>query len=991
MPIRYGARTDTERPPPNGAIWIAPALAGGHDANSGLNDLSPVATWRRAVELVPDHGTIVGRDGRWHEPIPTPWQKNFTVQNAPGERPELIGSIRPTGWRRYGQGLWVLDGWTQVIDPTPAAPGILDPAYPWACHALQVWNDSLPLERVGSIAEVDGLPRFCHDETNGHLWIGVDPEAGDIRVGDLERAFVGNRGLVHLLGITIAEFVTRSKWLAAVSVNTPGTVVEDVEVKRCSAAGLFVNQVDHVTVRSSSFVENGQLGGRAYVAEDLELDSCYLAGNNYRRTRTDAAAGAWKTDSRALRWRAHHNLLMGNRGHGLWADEYSDGLRCWRNVGKGGLSLIFAELCRDVVITGNWAEDMEHGVLASGSAHVERAKNTYVNCRNSNRTQTDSRAEEQGGYQQDDYRNSNELYIRAQTDPSAAMLTWHDTHGGNRRTVADVHFVSESSRFYRRALECGSVIRATLGLGVLRSFPTLEEAVTYTGLERTGTDYVGDAQPPLDDQGRSVAHGVPLSPVVAELLEFTPEEAAHPFIGWDGPERIDPTPDPGDPDMPPYDTAPVLDAEEALDEELAALIAEVRRLEAVEAELVIERDDAIVSLGEAEAEVARLNGIIAGDQHLVRIHELEQQLFDCQVALWNSALLVNELRATVTNLNAQIAALNADLGTAHATITTLENEITDLESEVQGLTQTVTTRDARIVELETALAECQASQDEARLIVGGSDKNGYPDLENRLLPWNVRPGSFTQFISASRLNAADETKLAVYVAHGVIPSLSFLPGTDADTDYNISRLVALGYDTIRGGYSIGNEPTQKPTPATTWRARNIYAASVLPDSWTLVLGPFQRVDIMALESDPRFIGKWLFDGTPDWITAAGNCALGVNVYDKNQSVGSTFEQLVTATGPGPWSVEAYAQHLGLKLWIREAGAPEAGTWNRPAGWKPNWYQAMYDYCSGKLDLYELVNIFNSDVGGDPPPEGWWAWTSPAALAAYAGIIVASQT
>jgi hypothetical protein len=332
--------------------------------------------------------------------------------------------------------------------------------------------------------------------------------------------------------------------------------------------------------------------------------------------------------------------------------------------------------------------------------------------------------------------------------------------------------------------------------------------------------------------------------------------------------------------------------------------------------------------------------------------------------------------------------LQTQLNTANATITTLTSERDQAQSDLALRTAE---RDQAIVERDQALADladCEANcppPEPPSLILGGSDKLGYPDLKSRL---GMPPGSFTLFVSNVRIQTADLDKLGALIADGVVPSVSVLVGTQADTDYNMSQLATRGYDTVFGGWSIGNEPTQKSATATEWRNASIYAASVLPPTWELVAGPFQRMDIMADPADPRFIGNWI---GPDasWVGR-----LGVNVYDKNHSVGQTFEQLVTAKNNPAWhSVESYAQSIGKKIWVREYGAPEeqSGEWTRPAGWKPQHYQAMYDYVMGKLDLYELVNVFNSDVGGDPPPEGWWAWTSVAAMNKYIALMIASQS
>ena len=333
-------------------------------------------------------------------------------------------------------------------------------------------------------------------------------------------------------------------------------------------------------------------------------------------------------------------------------------------------------------------------------------------------------------------------------------------------------------------------------------------------------------------------------------------------------------------------------------------------------------------------------------------------------------------------------ALQTQLNTATANLATVTAE---RDQAVSELALRTSQRDQAIVERDQALSDlsdCEANcppPEPPSLILGGSDKLGYQDLKTRL---GMVPGSFTLFIPGARFTTATLEDLDDIVADGCVPSLSFHVGTQADMDYNIAQLELRDYDTVYGGVSVGNEPTQKSVSAADWRAANIYASSILPPSWQLVVGPFQRMDIMADPTDPRFIGNWI--GTDySWIDR-----LGVNVYDKNHSVGQTFASLVNAKNNSAWhSVESYAQLIGKKIWVREYGAPEqqSGEWNRPIGWKPEHYQGMYDYVTGKLDLYELVNVFNSDVGGDPPPEGWWAWTSTAAMNKYIALMTASQS
>lgn len=968
MPVFYGARTEVDRPVPNGAIFIADAAHGGHDSHDGTSG-APLLNWATAMARVPAGGTITAYGGTWLASLATPRQKPFRIMSVPGERATITGRQPVTAWSPVGTGIWSTP-WAAVIPHEVPTPLIVDPAHPWAPWPLMVWADGHRLERVGSLAEMQGQPRFVHDEANGVLYVGSDPTAAELTVGTLERGFVGSQDgnpRVDLFGLTFDGFVTRPMWLAAVSIHAPETIVQDCEFKRCAASGLFVNQVAGVTIDHATMFDNGQLGGRAYRAEDLEIGYSYLALNNAARFRTDQAAGAFKADTESHGGRVHHNRLSHNIGHGFWFDITSHDLDAWRNVGLGGHSLVYAETDKRACIAGNWAEDMLVGTYASGSREVERWCNTYVDCQQDERTQTDSRAESEFGFEHDDYRSFNAMHVRNDVDTGAAMLVWHDTHGGNRRTVADVHFTSEGGRYYRRTPQCGSVGRITMGLGVLRNFATLDEMTSATGLEYTGLEHVGPENPFMDPAtgratGQAKGQGVPLTAHVRALLELSAEEAANPDAGWYGAEYTPPPTEPEDPDMPtPYDTAPLEGDLTDLNESVTEIIAEVRRLEG---ELVT----VTASEAAALAEVARLQAIIDADNDDEVIAQLQATVAQLQTDLAASQALANEhavgrylLALQVNALNAQLAALTAENAAVHADLVTRTAE-----------------RDAAIVERDQALAdlaECEAGDPELDpIIIGSSFQQGYPALKTHL---GGPPDAFRLFVGAPRVTATSLTTMGTVQGDGAIPYVSVTkPSTitvaqaQSDAQYNADQIIAAGRADLAGVIIPIHEPTQKISgpdfKLVVTAALPIYR-DALPN-WRRLLC-FMREDFLN-PGTPRDPAIYL----PDDLSLID--AIAVDLYDKGNADasgnGKAFSWLMQ-------EVEAFAIARNLQIDVLECSAPDQG--QRPGSppvanprrmdWKADFTLDAWDHMVSRFlpdgrRLYRTWLAFQSTEGQDAP-------------------------
>lgn len=362
-----------------------------------------------------------------------------------------------------------------------------------------------------------------------------------------------------------------------------------------------------------------------------------------------------------------------------------------------------------------------------------------------------------------------------------------------------------------------------------------------------------------------------------------------------------------------------------------------------------------------------------------------------QIDLCNTAEA--ELDAAAENLDrARTSVETAVTGLAQAALA-LETEAGQLAIEtaaaILARDQAVAARDQALAQAAAATAQLAGRTTERdtaldrtvalgalvwKVPLGSSNQAGYPDVKARIeqnAPAGrpVRLNSFTQFCTGVRFTTADLDKMGEYIADGVNPSVSVQLGDNNDTIYNCQQLTAQGFHLVPGRYTIASEPTvpSKNINPAIWGLVHAAARTYLPAAW-LNVPVFQRADFLYPTSDARHISKWLGSGDLAWCNE-----IGVNVYDKNQSAGNSFQDLVTTPDiAGQLSVEGYAASKGKRLFIRETGCPQDGDWNRPAGYQVAWHAAQVAYLEAHPDRYAGANKFHSTVGGTPPPNGWVA-------------------
>jgi trimeric autotransporter adhesin len=371
---------------PSGAIVVSPA---GNDANAGTSS-KPLRTVNAAVNKASSGKTIVLRAGSYHESVVIPPNKRLTLQAWPAEAAWLEGSSVVTGWAASGS-RWVRTGWNLVFDHSPTytrgAPdgtaanwGFLNPSYPMAAHPDQIWINGVAQRQVASLgAVVAGT--FFHDENAKQLWLGTNPNGKQVRVSDVVKALsVRSTGSV-VRGIGIRRYAPSVPDMAAVTIESPSVVFENVAITDNSTTGLHIGSgtTPNVVLRNLTLARNGMLGLNASQADNLTIERIVSSGNNTERFNTSPVAGGAKI-GRTRGVVVRDSVFNSNYGTGLWFDESTYNMTItgneMRDNAKHGVSI---EISAKAVFANNIVtNNVGFGVKINNTANVAVWNNTFV-------------------------------------------------------------------------------------------------------------------------------------------------------------------------------------------------------------------------------------------------------------------------------------------------------------------------------------------------------------------------------------------------------------------------------------------------------------------------------------------------------------------------------------------------------------------------------------------------------------------------------------
>lgn len=243
--------------PGSNVIFLA---ATGSDSNPGTSTGAPKATLAAALAAVPAGGTIVIREGVYHQgQIET--SKACTIQPYPGETVWFDGSVVFTAaWTGTG-GVWSAPyaiTFDRLMGKT--AGGLA----PWTGHAKrfvvdQVWLDG---QKLAAAPDNTGLPpagSFSVNQTAGTLTLGSNPAGKTVRVVDLKFLLAASSP-VTVRGIGIRRYAQAMiEYRSAALMVRTGSVVEQVTIQDCSIDALSCGG-DDITVRRCTFQDTGHSG-----------------------------------------------------------------------------------------------------------------------------------------------------------------------------------------------------------------------------------------------------------------------------------------------------------------------------------------------------------------------------------------------------------------------------------------------------------------------------------------------------------------------------------------------------------------------------------------------------------------------------------------------------------------------------------------------------------------------------------------------------------
>ncbi len=352
---------------PSNAVYVSPS---GSDSGSGSSS-SPLRTVGKAVDEVGSGGTVVLRGGTYHEDVEVPSGKKVTLMGYPGEEAWFDGSSAITQWTATG-GDWSTP-WNHSFDHTDTTGAMVDTsANALAAYPEQVFVDDVPLSQVGSRSAVSS-GTFYIDSSAKLLYVGADPAGHEVRASTLTEAYYINNGDgSKILGVGFRKYATPVARMGMVKAYADSVLVENSVFADSALAGLSIHGAG-ITIRSCSFIRNGQLGLQADKSNNLTINGVRAKANNTQEFNQSQAAGGIKiTHTRTIS--VTNSIMDGNHGTGLWIDQSSKwatvvGNRFSENAHHG----MSFEISEGLVFAGNEADGNETSglnVLESDEAKV---------------------------------------------------------------------------------------------------------------------------------------------------------------------------------------------------------------------------------------------------------------------------------------------------------------------------------------------------------------------------------------------------------------------------------------------------------------------------------------------------------------------------------------------------------------------------------------------------------------------------------------------
>jgi hypothetical protein len=298
-----------------------------------------------------------------------------TIEGA-GPGAIVSGSEVFTGWRTDGRML--VHDWNERWGVSPIPNGWDDylsgrGVSPLLRRREIVFADGVPLRQVDSHTDLAAQPgRFLVDEAAGTLT--VHPPAG----ASVPRLEVGMRGrLLHISGwrnVTVRnlefEHAPTPMQDSAVFVSSSRDILlEGIDVRGASWAGLGITWSSDVVVRGSRLDDNGIMGLTSYQSDRLTLERSSTSRNNWRGAwygfdNWENSAKIWSVRGMVLR----EHTAVDNASYGFWFDWDNTDVRVERSFfARNSRAGLFVEASQgpftivDNVICDNGKVGLEDG------------------------------------------------------------------------------------------------------------------------------------------------------------------------------------------------------------------------------------------------------------------------------------------------------------------------------------------------------------------------------------------------------------------------------------------------------------------------------------------------------------------------------------------------------------------------------------------------------------------------------------------------------
>ncbi|MDX1995593.1 MAG: right-handed parallel beta-helix repeat-containing protein [bacterium] len=301
------------------------------------------------------NGDILRLSGVYRQDdIDTSGKSNLIFETVPGEPPAILkGSVNATSGVTGG---WVADGgsrWYTVLNwtVTPNVPNYTPyfstkdgiSTQRWVEYGIDVFvtdasDNMIDLAHAPALANVAGQQRFYYDNTNGRLYIGVNPASyALIEISKFKYALSGSGTNITLDNIQWTHYATDVQDGAVVTDEGTGWTI-----RGCSGTfnhGTAVKVGTDTTIENCQFDDNGQLGLNGNNELRFYGYNVFLRRNNRIGVAVEFEAGGYKLarfkESVVRNWWASYN---DGKGHWIDIDNeliWLDRVMSIKNTGPG--------------------------------------------------------------------------------------------------------------------------------------------------------------------------------------------------------------------------------------------------------------------------------------------------------------------------------------------------------------------------------------------------------------------------------------------------------------------------------------------------------------------------------------------------------------------------------------------------------------------------------------------------------------------------------